>query len=157
MSGEVMDMARFNALRRALHQSSGKVASVGSTSVNGTEVRMVPVHVASHRTCGLSSDAMVAYAFDAGPRPCPPMSPNGAGAVGSYPYDAADLGACHETLRLAQAFDASGVSTLALPAGVVERMVDVYTSFWLWVVAGVNADGVHVMATRWHPIPEPAA
>lgn len=154
---DVMDMARFDALRRALHQSSGKGASVGLTTVNGAQVRMVPVHGASHRTCGMSSDAMVAYAFGAGPRPCPPTEPNGAGGVGSYPYDVDDLGACHETLRLAQAFDASGVSTLALPAGVVDRMVDVYATFWQWVVAGVNADGVHVRATQWHPIPERVA
>ena len=138
----VMDMAQFNGLRHALNVSSGD-RPLGSAVVSGKRVSMLAVHGRSHRVCGMSSDAMVAYAFGVGPRP----------GRHRFPFDADDLGACHETLRLAQAFAASGVDGLVLDAVVVERMADVFREFWLRVVAGADPDGRHVENTRWNPLP----
>jgi hypothetical protein len=132
----------FEMLRRQL--TNARRSSPASVRLNGHDRRCDSWFYKPQRATGLSSDAMVAWAFDVGPRPCAPD-----GRYGRYPHDTDDLAACCETLMLAKAL----AFVDALPTGAIERMEDVYGEFWLWVIGGINHDGEHVRETKWNPLP----
>lgn len=160
-----LNYAEFDKMRHTLNRTSGRSGTAGATvPVEGRKVRTFYAHTPAHRLCGMSSDAMTSYAYGVGPRPRTPGTPSGqhSGAWSgdecgrNYPYDTDDLGACHETVRLAQALNATGIPAMRIADDVMERMVTVFVEFWLWVVAGVNRHGVHIAHTQWHPLPSPA-
>lgn len=135
-----MKYAEFDMLRKRLTDGRRSAPATTTVTINGRRQYCRATGYRPHRCTGQSSDAMVAWAFGLGHRPV-------AGSM-EGPADTDDLGACHETLVLADALAAVD----PLPDGVVERMRDVYAEFWAWVICGVNPAGDHVRSTKWNPI-----
>lgn len=141
---------QFNQIREGMTRN---MESAGRVEFQDRHLYMVhPARM--RRFTGLSSNAMVAYAFERGPRPTVPGHPTSPKAMSwqgdqcgrNDPADEDDLMACAETLRLARA--------MHLPVPVISRMAEVYREFWLWVMLGVNRHGNHIISTTHHPLPE---
>lgn len=112
------------------------------------ELRKLVEYAGAPRHHGVSSNALVMFGFNRGPRPSTPGQPIKSGALSwrgeecgrDYPMDRSDLAACQRVVRLARR---AGVDP-----EVVARMESVLPEFEAWVIDGRNRHGAALRTAK---------